>query len=65
MEGTRQATPDAKPDRHFRDQSGEDRDQDRSVEIGFRAEGPIEVNMTNEPGGDPYNHTGRFRRMYR
>jgi hypothetical protein len=63
MEGTRQAPTASNPDRHFRDQSGTEADS--SVEVGFRADGPLEVNMTDEPGGDPYNHTGRFKRLYR
>jgi hypothetical protein len=34
-------------------------------EVCIRTGLPLEVNMTDEPGGDPYNHKGRFRRMYR
>jgi hypothetical protein len=63
MEGTRQAPTALNPERHFRDQA--DTATDSSVEVGFRADGPLEVNMTDEPGGDPYNHTGRFKRLYR
>jgi hypothetical protein len=63
MDGTRQAPGESKPERHFRDQA--DTDDDPSVEVGFKADGPLEVNMTDEPGGDPYNHTGRFQRLYR
>ena len=69
MEGTRPTTQGASSLRHFREQS--DARGDDSVEIGIRTEAPLEVesplevNMTDEPGGDPYNHTGSFRRMYR
>lgn len=63
MDGTRPTPTEAKPVRHFRDQS--DSEIDQSVEIGLKADGPLEVNMTDEPGGDPYNHTGRFKRLYR
>jgi hypothetical protein len=63
MEGTRQAQPMPGTDRRFRDQP--DTGDESSAEVAFRAEGPLEVNMTDEPGGDPYNHTGRFRRMFR
>jgi hypothetical protein len=43
-----------------------DRPDDRSVEeVCLRTGLPLEVNMTDEPGGDPYNHTGRFRRNFR
>jgi hypothetical protein len=34
-------------------------------EIVLRTNLPLEVHMTDEPGGDPYNHSGRFRRMFR
>jgi len=63
MEGTRPTPTEAQSERHFRDQSDADRDQ--SFEVGRKADGPLEVNMTDEPGGDPYNHTGRFKRLYR
>lgn len=39
---------------------------DTSIEeICVRTGLPLEVNMTDEPGSDPYNHTGRFRRNFR
>ena len=63
MEGTRQVNRKAAPERHFRDQSAEV--SEKFVEVGIRIDGPLEINMTDEPGGDPYNHTGRFKRLYR
>ena len=73
MEGSKHTAQGVSPPRHFREQSeGADAG---SIEIGItteaplevetRSEGPLEVNMTNEPGGDPYNHTGSFKRIYR
>lgn len=53
----------ARAERRFREQS--DAGGETFVEIGLTAEAPLEVNMTDEPGGDPYNHTGRFKRIYR
>jgi hypothetical protein len=62
MEATT-SVPRTAPERRFREQS---RDVTETfVEIGLTADAPLEVNMTDEPGGDPYNHTGRFKRMYR
>ena len=63
MERTQQANHEIRSNRHFQEQSGQD--DDAPVEVGLTADGPLEVNMTDEPGGDPYNHTGRFKRLYR
>lgn len=63
MESSRETIRKANPERQFRDQSEEAKA--RFVEVGLKFEGPLEINMTDEPGGDPYNHTGRFKRLYR
>lgn len=57
------SVPRTARERRFREQPKEV--TETFVEIGLTADAPLEVNMTDEPGGDPYNHTGRFRRMYR
>ena len=53
--------------RRFREEGEETADADDacSGEISFRVLLPLEVHMTDEPGGDPYNHSGRFRRNFR
>jgi hypothetical protein len=67
MQGHREIVRSEPAARHFREEDGElaagaSRDLDEiSIQTGL----PIEVNMTDEPGGDPYNHTGRFRRSFR
>lgn len=63
MEATTPAAGAASTERRFREQS--DDPSETFVEIGLSAEAPLEINMTDEPGGDPYNHTGRFKRMFR
>lgn len=63
MEGPRQEPRNAQSERRFAEQH--DRADETPVEIGLHAEVPLEINMTDEPGGDPYNHTGRFKRMFR
>ena len=63
MESTRETTRKLTPERRFRDQSEER--GDTFVEVALKMDGPLEINMTDEPGGDPYNHTGRFKRLYR
>ena len=50
-------------ERRFRE-AGDDA-AEAPVEIGVNVDAPLEVNMTDEPGGDPYNHTGRFKRIFR
>lgn len=66
MEGTRQTPPADNAPRHFReDPEGWTGDDEDEVEVGVRTEAPLEVNMTDEPGGDPYNHTGSFKKLYR
>ena len=63
MEGPRSETRKTPPERHFRE-DGEDVAA-APLEIGVNVDTPLEVNMTDEPGGDPYNHTGRFKRIFR
>jgi hypothetical protein len=63
MEGTRQSEQRPSPERHFREQG--DESTDGSVKATLNADLPLEVNTTDEPGGDPYNHTGSFERLYR
>lgn len=70
MTGAQQAvsaTADARRLRECAEEPCEDLAEEPAgpAEPGFGAELPLEVNMTDEPGGDPYNHTGRFRRMFR
>lgn len=67
MEGSRVIAGNEPAARRFREADDEtagagDRDID---EICIRTGLPLEVNMTDEPGSDPYNRTGRFRRMFR
>jgi hypothetical protein len=64
MEGSRQLSQAPAAARHFREQS-EAAPRPRIESATLTAEAPFEVNMTDEPGGDPYNHTGRFRRNFR
>jgi hypothetical protein len=63
MEATTSQAQTARAGRRFREQS--DEPGETFVEIGLTADAPLEVNMTDEPGGDPYNHTGRFKRNFR
>ena len=63
MESMRPAPGPSTPERRFREQA--DGPDAPSIEVGVQADAPLEVNMTDEPGGDPYNHTGSFKRMYR
>ena len=67
MEGSRAVAGPEPAARHFREE--DDRlpgAADRDIEeICIRTGLPLEVNMTDEPGSDPYNHTGRFRRNFR
>jgi hypothetical protein len=63
MQGTRNSEQFAQNPRRFREEVDEPGAPD--VDVSFSAVLPLEVNMTDEPGGDPYNHTGRFRRMFR
>ena len=63
MEGTRQAEQRPVAERHFREQP--DDLTKASVKATLNADLPLEVNTTDEPGGDPYNHTGSFERLYR
>jgi hypothetical protein len=67
METTKPGTASAPSTRRFREEGEESADADdaRSGEISFRVLLPLEVHMTDEPGGDPYNHSGRFRRNFR
>jgi hypothetical protein len=67
MEATRGIEPVRPALRHFRDADDESGDGPvREIEeICLKTNLPLEVNMTDEPGGDPYNHTGRFRRNFR
>lgn len=60
-------TGSAPPMRSFREEGEEAADADdlSSGEISFRVLLPLEVHMTDEPGGDPYNRSGRFRRNFR
>ena len=67
MQGSRVIAGSVPAARHFREEDGEvaeipDRGMD---EICIQTGLPLEVNMTDEPGSDPYNRTGRFRRLYR
>ena len=63
METTRPASPRAQGPRQFREQTADvTNPESRSV---LRSDLPLEINMTDEPGGDPYNHTGNFKRLYR
>ena len=69
MEGTRSPNQPPQAPRHFREQSDgapQADDQPRpGDEVEIRSIPLLEVHMTDEPGGDPYNHTGRFRRNFR
>jgi hypothetical protein len=67
MEGSREIARNEPAARHFREEDGRlPQAAERNIEeICIRTGLPLEVNMTDEPGSDPYNHTGRFRRMYR
>ena len=67
MEATGEIAGGALAARRFREADDEPAVQDEeSIEEICRRTGlPLEVNMTDEPGGDPYNRTGRFRRMFR
>lgn len=67
MEGSRGIARSEPAVRHFREADGEQAEgTGRDIEeICIQTGLPLEVNMTDEPGSDPYNHTGRFRRMYR
>ena len=63
MENTRQRANNSSPPRHYREESADS--QDEPVEVGLTAEPQLLIFTTDEPGGDPYNHTGRFKRIYR
>ena len=67
MEGSRELARGALAARHFREEDGHTaQGPDPDIEeICIRTGLPLEVNMTDEPGSDPYNHTGRFRRSFR
>jgi hypothetical protein len=67
MEVTRQTASSAPAPRHFREaDDGPAHATSGSIEeIAVSTGLPLEVNMTDEPGGDPYNHSGRFRRIFR
>jgi hypothetical protein len=67
MEANREIVSSAPAARSFREADDEGaRQDDCSIEEVRLSTGlPLEVNMTDEPGGDPYNHTGRFRRNFR
>jgi len=67
MEGSREIARSEPAARHFREEDDESASgvvrnlEEVCIQTGL----PLEVNMTDEPGSDPYNRTGRFRRMYR
>lgn len=63
MHTNRESIQSAPPIRRFREEDGTPEAQIETLDRQARL--PLEVHMTDEPGGDPYNHTGRFRRMYR
>jgi hypothetical protein len=63
MEGTRQSDQGASPERRYREQPGEPVAGADVLPAGSQL--PLEVCMTDEPGGDPYNHTGSFKRVFR
>ncbi len=67
MEGSRVVARGVPAARHFREEDGEAAESSgRDMEeICIQTGLPLEVNMTDEPGSDPYNRTGRFRRLYR
>jgi len=69
MEGSRSTNQPPMAPRHFREQADARLRTEDPQAPGDEAEiGSIpllEVHMTDEPGGDPYNHTGRFRRNFR
>lgn len=64
MEGSRQSSQTPVPPRQFREQA-EAATRPGIESAALTNEAPLEVNMTDEPGGDPYNHTGRFKRNFR
>ena len=36
------------------------------IEVALKLDSPLEfTKMTDESGGDPYNFTGRFKRLFR
>lgn len=63
MESTRHTAREINPERLTRDRA--DQSDEKFVEVGLKADGPLEIHSTDEPGGDPYNHTGNFKRLYR
>lgn len=63
MENSRRTHADASEPRRYREQA------DEPANPGFEpvptGDLPLVVHVTDEPGGDPYNHTGSFKRVYR
>ena len=49
-------------EQHFREQSGDDETSDDPTTLQF--EGDVEL-ADEDAGSDPYNRTGRFRRLVR
>lgn len=50
--------------RRFREQAGEDAREPADTTLSVK--GPLEVSGDDEDlGGDPYNHTGRFKKNVR
>lgn len=62
MEHSRLSYPGAVSPRRFREQS--DERSEHRIDVTAPDE-QFQVHVTDEPGGDPYNHTGNFRRLYR
>ena len=63
MQTSRETIQSPPPPSRFREQEAS---ADEHIEqANVQPHLPFEVHMTDEPGGDPYNHTGRFRRNFR
>ena len=67
MENTRPTAKSESSARRFREQAADQTAGRAEAEavVVLTTNLPLEVNMTDEPGGDPYNHTGSFKRLYR
>ena len=58
------AQPTANIDkRRFREQADGDKGERGDATLSF--EGTLKINRDEDTGGDPYNHTGRFKKSIR
>ena len=65
MENTRPTAKSESSAKRFKEQAADQTAGSAEAVVVLTTNLPLEVNMTDEPGGDPYNHTGSFKRLYR